>query len=126
MREAVPGVVESRVAKPVPAREVDDDSVRRRLECGRFAVVQAEEENVGSARQRLRVRHERRQRAVEAEIQRRRRFPRQGVRPERDDLELGVPEDTIERLLPRIAGATYESSSERDVIIMQIRRLSCK
>ena len=61
---------------------------------------------------RFRIRHERGQRAVEAEIESRRRRSGEGVRTERDDFELGVPEDPVERLLPRIPGATDECSSD--------------
>src|SRR3981081_2772088 len=96
----------------MPAREVDDDCVRRRLEGGRLVMTQAEEEHVGTACQRFTVRDERGQGAVQSEIERRRRLPGEGVRAERDDLELGVREDPVERLLACITRAPNECSRE--------------
>ena len=90
MREAVPIVVEGRLVQTVPARKIDDDRVGRRLECGSLVVPEAQEENVGAARERLRVRDERGQRAVQAEVEGRRRLAGERVGPEGDDLELGM------------------------------------
>ncbi len=47
--------------------------------------------------------------SVEARIERRRVAARQGIRPDRIQLELGVGQDAIERLLARVAGGTNDT-----------------
>jgi hypothetical protein len=74
----------------VPTREIDDDRVHRRLEGGSLVVPEAQEEDVGAACQRFRVLDERGQRAVEAEVEGRRRLAGERVGAEGDDLELGM------------------------------------
>jgi hypothetical protein len=69
VREAVPAVVKGAVAKPVPAGEVDDHGVGGRLEGRRLVVPETDEEHVGAARQRVRIRDERRQRAVQPDVE---------------------------------------------------------
>ena len=51
------------------AGEVDDHSVGGRLEARRLIVPEADEEHVGAARQRLRVRDEGGQRAVQPDVE---------------------------------------------------------
>ena len=87
------------------AGEVDDDRAGRRLDLGRARVREAEEDDVGAGRERLVVRHERGQMPVQPQIERGRRLPGERIRAERDDLELGVCEHAVERLLAGVAGA---------------------
>ena len=104
----------SRVLPAVPLRvgrrlqtvctgEVDDDGVRRRLDLRSALVAEAEEDQVGSGGERLRVRRKGRQLAVEAHVESSRRLSCQRVRAERDDLELRVSEDAVEGLLSRVS-----------------------
>ena len=83
------------------AGEVDDDAARGRLERRRPLVVEAHEDDVGAARERLLVRHERGQPAAVAGEARVEREAAAGerVRAERDELELGMREHAVERLL---------------------------
>ena len=84
-------------------REVDDDGVGRGLERGGALVVEAAEDEVGARRERGLVVDERRQAAVEARVERRRGRAGERVRAERDELELRMGEDTVERLLTGVA-----------------------
>ena len=56
VREAVPLLVRGRARQPVAAGEVDDDALGGRLEPRRLLVPEAEEDDVGAARERLLVR----------------------------------------------------------------------
>ena len=89
--------------EPVRSGEVDDDARRRRLECGRSVVREAEEEDVGSAA------------AASAfvtnggtEASSRgssgRALAGERIGAERDQLELRVREHPVERLLAGVAG----------------------
>ena len=87
MLEAVPLGVERRVAEAMRAGEVDDDLGVRRLERGRLLVPEADEDDVRAGRERLGVRDERRQVAVQARVERStpaaRRASRSRARPAR-------------------------------------------
>src|SRR5207244_4881787 len=97
----------------VRAREVDDDRVVRRLEGRSVLVAEADEEHVGAARQRVGIRDECRQRAVQPDVESGCRLVGQRVRAERDDLEVRVGEHPVERLLPRVAGAADDRGGEQ-------------
>src|SRR5438067_10872823 len=92
--------------------EVDDNRVVRRLELE----VAADEDEADAGTERLRVGCEARKAAVpvarEPRVERRRGLPSVGVGAERDQLELGMRKDTIERLLTRIAGSTEDGDRE--------------
>ena len=81
----------------------------RRLELRRPLVVEADEDEVGAASQRLLVRNERGRPAGpvagEAGVESARGLPGERVRAEREQVELGVREDAVERLLPGVAGS---------------------
>src|SRR5262249_51069880 len=106
-REAVPALRERLVGEPVHAPEVDHDRVvAGRLErCG-LLVAEAEEDHVRSARGRLDVRREHRNAPVERWMERVRGPSGERVRAERDQLELGMAQEPVERLLPRVACCT--------------------
>ena len=59
----------------------------------------------------LGVRHEAGQRAVQARIERAGGLARERVGAERDELEPGVPEHAVERLLAGIAGAAEDGGA---------------
>ena len=104
MLEAVPGGVERGVREAVGAGEVDDDRAGRRLEHRRALVAEAGEDDVRAGRERLLVRDEGRQRAVQPDVERRGRLARERVGAEGHDLELRMAERAVERLLPGVAG----------------------
>jgi len=101
----------------VRAREIDDDGVGGRLERSRPLVPETEEEDVGPGRRSLRVRDERRQRIVEAGVERGRGRARERVGAERDHLEPGMPEHAVERLLPGVARRTEDRHTDHQGII---------
>jgi hypothetical protein len=120
MLEAVPLLILQRVAKAVRARQVDDDVGVRRLEAGRRLVAQADEDDVGAGAQRLGVRHERRQVAVEARVEGRRALAGERVRPEGDRLEPWVREHAVQGLLPCISGAPENRNSRHSCIVCRL------
>ena len=87
----------------MPTRQVDDDAVGRRLELRRALVVDAQEQEVRVACERLIVRHEAWERALadlgKARVERAHRLSGERVRAERGNLELGVTEHAVERFL---------------------------
>src|SRR5204862_1360421 len=82
------------------------DRLRGRFHCRRLHVVEAEEDRLRIARERLLVRDERGQGAVQPQIERGGAVARVGVRTERHDLERGVREHAVECLLTRVAAAS--------------------
>jgi hypothetical protein len=99
--EPVPLLVRRGILQPVPAREVDDDARRRRLERGRLAVAEAHEDDVGAGCQRVRVPHEAGQpgNAEQPRIEGGRRLPGMRVRAERDEPEARMGEHAVQGLL---------------------------
>jgi hypothetical protein len=68
-------------------------------------MVEADEDEIGAARESLIVRDEPRKLSpvtVQARIQRLGRFAGEAVRAECEEVELGVGEDAVERLLPGV------------------------
>ena len=118
MVESVPLGVGGRLAQPVRAGKVDHHAAGRGVELRRPLMLEADEDDVGAACQRLLVRHEGGSPAAavarEARIERRRALAGQRVRAEREEVELGVGEHTVERLLPGVAGGT-DDGGERHV-----------
>ena len=114
MGEAVPLVVEGAVPQAVCAGEVDDHSARGRLEGRRPLVIEADEHEVGAARQGFLVRHEGGSAACavagEAGVERARGLPGERVGAEREQIELRMGKHAVERLLPGVARrADYRS-----------------
>ena len=106
--EAVPGGVERGVPEAVGAGQVDDDRVLWWLEhCGPI-VAEAGEDDVRAGRERLLVRDEGGERAVQPDVERRGRFALERVRAEGDDLELRMAERAVERLLPGVPGCSED------------------
>ena len=118
MLEAVPLRIERGVVEPVRAREVDDDGVGRRLERRRPLVLEAAEDELGSGRERLVVRDERRQRAVQPRVEDARGRAGERVGAERDELQLRVREHAVERLLAGIAGGAEDRGRDAMLRIM--------
>ena len=85
--------------QPVGAGEVDHDAAGGRLEAGGALVVEAAEDHVGAARERLLVGDEVRDRGIavagEARVERGRGAAGERVGAECDQLELGVREDAV-------------------------------
>ena len=92
MGKAVPGLVERSILEPVGTREVDDDAAGGRFDRGCSLVVEADEEEVCPACERLVVRHERGRAtgAVSREtwIEGARRLPGERVGAEREEVKL--------------------------------------
>ena len=65
---------------------------------------------------------ERRQRAVQADVECGRRLPRERVGAERDDLELGMPEHAVEGLLSGITGGAEDRNRGHVGIILNLLR----
>ena len=87
--------------EPVGAGEIDDDRVGAGGSSGAASsCAEAREHELGVGCERPRVRNERRQVAVESDVERGRGAPRQRVRAERDELELRVREHAVERSWP--------------------------
>ena len=118
--------MDGRVDEPVRAGEVDDDRVGRRHERGGRVVVEAAEDELGAGGQRLVVRDEDGQRpvpvAAEPRVERVGRLPGERVGSERDELEPGVREHPVERLLPGKAGCA-EDGGRNHLRIMQKARI---
>jgi len=116
-----------RVGEAMRAGEVDDDRVGRRLDGGRALVPDTEEDDVRAGGERLVVRDESRQRAVQPQVERRSRVARKRVGAEGDDLELRVPQDAVERLLAGVPGRADDRSRRHCCILciflldMQVR-----
>ncbi len=99
MLEAVPGGIEGGVLEPVRAGEVDDHGAGRHPERRGALVVEAAEDELRPARERLLVRDEVRHAGAEPRVQHPRSPAGQRVRPERDEVERRVGEDAVECLL---------------------------
>ena len=101
MLEAVPLLVERRRRQAVRAGEVDDDGVVRRLERRGLLVAEAEEDDVGAGRRSAASFGTNAGRcAVQPQVEGRRRpRPASESEPSDEQLELGVGQDAIERLL---------------------------
>ena len=121
--DAVPLGRKGRVDESVRAGEVDHDRVGRRIDGGRLRVVEAEKEQLCADCERLLVRDERRQRAVQTHVERRRASAGEGVRAERDDLEPGVREHTIEGLLSRVAAAPGDGGGDHNAYYAKLELL---
>ena len=123
MREAVPLLVGGGARQPVTAGEVDDDALGRRLDPRRLLVAEAEEDDVRAARERLVVRDEGGGRrgavAGEPRVERGGGLPGERVGAERGQLEPGVGEHAVERLLAGVPGRP-EDCSAHGLRIMQI------
>jgi len=95
------------------AGKVDDDSARRRRDLGRSPMREADERHVGAAREGRIVRDETGDpaAAVTAEpwVENDRRLARQRVRAQRVELERGMREYPVERLLTRVPRRTHDS-----------------
>ena len=90
------------------AGEIDDDRGCGRIEpCGPV-VRETGEHDVGAGGERLVVRDEARQRAVQAVIERGCGLTGERIGAERDDLELRMPEDAVECLLSGVPGRTED------------------
>ncbi len=117
---AVPRLGNGRIGQPVRPREVDHDGVGRRLECGGGLVREAEEEHVGVTRRGSRIRDERRQRAVETRVEATGRLPGERLGTERDELQVGVREHPVERLLAGVAGRADDRRGRHRLRSIQI------
>src|SRR5205085_11677923 len=74
--------------------------------------VDAQEDQRGAGAKCLLVRHEPRQGAVQAQVERRGAMSREAVRPERSDYELGMRQNAVERLLTGVAAATDDGGGD--------------
>ena len=113
MLEAVPRLVDLRISETVRTGEIDDDAARgRRDRCG-LLVAETEEDDVGATRQRRVVRDEAGDPAppvsAEPRVERVRGPPGERVRAEGIELEAGMGEDAVQRLLARVAGGHRRS-----------------
>src|SRR5207245_4514474 len=126
--EPVPGLVVARLVQPVGAGQVDHDPARGRLEPRGALVVEADEDDVGAALQGRLVRDEVRDPLaavpVQAGIELGGAPAGEAVRADGVQVELGMREHAVERLLPRIAGGT-DDGCIRHTLIMQIVRVLC-
>jgi hypothetical protein len=111
--EAVPGLVLRRIGEPVSAREVDHDAASRGLESSGVLVRQAEEGHVGLAGERRGVRDQPRDAlaavAVETWVEGGRILSGERVRADGIELELGVAQHAVERLLAGVAGSADDA-----------------
>ena len=126
VREAVPVLVHDRVEEAVCAREVDDDAARRRLDRRGLLVRQAEKGHVRAAGEGRVVRNEARHPAtavaVETGVERGRVASGERIRPDGMQLELGMPEHAIERLLAGVPGAADDA--DRAICIVCLNECS--
>ena len=90
------------LATPLPSVE-SHNQVSEGVQRGAI-VAEAGEDDVGAGGERLLVRDERGQRAVQADVERGGRAAGERVRAEGDDLELRMPEHAVEHLLAGVAG----------------------
>ena len=118
MLEAVPLRIQIGLPEPMRAGEVDDDCIVRRLDCGRVGVVEAEEDELRARGTCRLVRHECRERPVQPHVERGSCLPGVRVGAERDDLEPGVREDAVERLLTGIPAASENGCCDHRMRIM--------
>ena len=101
------------------AGKVDDDRAGGRLEGGRPFVAETEEEDRGARRGGLVIRDEARQRAVQPHVERRGARAGKRVGAERDELDLRMGEQAVERLLARIAGSPEDGCAWHTVCILR-------
>src|SRR5262245_2391813 len=102
------------------AGEVDDDVVVGPRERRSLVVPETEEEHVSAARRRVVVREKYRQGAVQPRVEALWRLARVRVGAERQYLDRGMPEQPVERLLPRVARSS-QNRRRRHLRIMHYR-----